>query len=703
MSHFDPSRDLSKQARHRRAATRESADCGPLDGSRRDVQRWGRCRNSLLEFLVSYFPATTGLRPFSEDHKRVIARIEGCILSGGRYANVVFRGFGKTTLSENAALWATLYGHRRFVPIFAANDRAARGIIRSIKRELQENDLLADDFFEICTPIRALENKSQRCATQTCDGLPTFVEWTADRIVLPSVPGAEGGGAILAAHGLTSGTLGMKHKRADGVQQRPDFVLIDDPQSRDSAASPAQVQKRREIITASILKMAGHRTQIACVVNGTVIQPDDLMDELLDHKKSSAWQSERIPMVRKWADAHETLWLGQYADLRRGFDPERVGDQQRAHLAANEFYSAHREEMDRGCEVSWEWCYVEDTGDANQVPELSAIQHAYNSLIDDGESVFASECQCQPIKPGEKDSPAATQAQIEAKIVAVPRGVVPQTCERLTAAVDIGGKLLWWIVVAWRADFTGHVVDFGAYPDQKRPYFTNADAKRTIRQAHPGTGEEGALTAALEQLVPALLAHEWKRADGTPMKIERAIVDANWSTDVVYSWLAGSSCNALALPSHGKFFGASSQRLISDYKLDPGERRGPGWLLGRGQARQKLRHLLIDSNYAKSFIHKRLVTATGDKGSLTLFHDADGQRLLIDHCTAEICTIVKSHIRTAEEWKAKPGRDNHLLDALSLTGIAASIQGCALSGEGVKALAPRKPRMTLQAMASRGR
>jgi hypothetical protein len=46
--------------------------------------------------------------------------------------------------------------------------------------------------------------------------------------------------------------------------------------------------------------------------------------------------------------------------------------------------------MDAGCLVSWEHCFDRDT-------ELSAIQHAYNALIDDGEEVFASECQNEPL------------------------------------------------------------------------------------------------------------------------------------------------------------------------------------------------------------------------------------------------------------------------------------------------------------------
>src|SRR5690349_8237859 len=115
-----------------------------------DSDRRESCRLDLQRFLVTYFPASTGLSPFSEDHERAIGRIQRCALEGGLFIQAFPRGFAKTTISENAAIWATLYGHRRFVPIFGAEASAADGNIDSIKLELSENDLLFADFPEVC-------------------------------------------------------------------------------------------------------------------------------------------------------------------------------------------------------------------------------------------------------------------------------------------------------------------------------------------------------------------------------------------------------------------------------------------------------------------------------------------------------------------------------------------------------------------------
>jgi hypothetical protein len=360
-------------------------------------ERRERCRLDLMSFLQTYFPASTGLRPFSEDHKRAIGRIQRCILTGGLFVNAFPRGFAKTTISENATIWAAVYGHRRFVPIFGAEANAAAGNIDSIKLELSENELLAEDFPEVCFAIQALEGKPQRCASQTHKGVLTHIEWRADTIVFPTIPGSVASGCIITARGITAASRGMKHKRPDGKQQRPDFVLIDDPQTDESAGTDLQVTKRLGTIQRSILKLGGHDRRIACVVNATVIARGDIVEQLLNPKKFPAWQGERIKMVRAWSTAHDTLWLGDYARLRNTYDAGTLGDQQRAHREATAFYKRNRAAMDAGCLVAWEHCYDRDV-------EISAIQHAYNLLIDDGPEVFASECQNEPLEPARGDA-----------------------------------------------------------------------------------------------------------------------------------------------------------------------------------------------------------------------------------------------------------------------------------------------------------
>ncbi len=103
----------------------------------------------------------------------------------------------------------------------------------------------------------------------------------------------------------------------------------------------------------------------------------------------------------------------------------------------------------------------------------------------------------------------------------VARGVVPVWATRLTAFVDVQDACLWWMVCAWADDFTGATIDYGAWPDQGRAYFTNRDVKRTLARAHPKAGPEGRWYAGLDGLSEQLLAREWMRQDGADRPASR--------------------------------------------------------------------------------------------------------------------------------------------------------------------------------------
>ena len=348
-------RHRERMAKRSRDATASVADIGEIPPVK-NVRRRASCRLNLLKFLRTYFPNSTGLSPFSDDHKRVIARIKQCILGGGRFVNAVYRGFAKSTISENAALWALLYGHRKFVAIFGADATAASGNIDSIKLELAENDFLAEDFPEVCHAVQALEGKPQRCGSQTHGGALTHIEWTADKIVLPTIAGSVASGSVIVTRGIEGGSRGLKHKTPDGHNRRPDFIILDDPQTDESAGSSLQVNKRLAVVRKNLLKMSGHQSGLAIVVNATVIQRNDMVDQLLNPKLNPSWQGERIPLVRKWSDAHDTLWK-EYERLRNNYAADVVGSQKEAHARATAFYLANRGPMDAGCVVSWAHCF----------------------------------------------------------------------------------------------------------------------------------------------------------------------------------------------------------------------------------------------------------------------------------------------------------------------------------------------------------
>jgi len=663
-------RHRDRMAQRSRDAFAGVSDIGEIP-SVKDQKRRDMCRLNLHRFLVTYYPRSTGLRPFSDEHKKAIRYIQRCILEGGRFALAFPRGFAKTTIIENAIQWAALYGHRKYLAIFGADANIASGNIESIKVEISENDLLYEDFPEVCHAVRALEGKVQRCHSQTYKGELTHIEWTADQIVFPTIPGSAGSGAIIVARGLTGGSRGMKHKRPDGTQQRPDMVFLDDPQTDESANSPLQVKKRLDIVKKSILKLGGHAGKIACLMAATVIQPDDMVDQLLDPKKNPAWQGVRIPMIKRWAATHETMWLGEYAKIRNTYNADDVEDQARAHKAATAYYTAFRNMMDAAAEVTWDECYDRES-------EASALQHAYNILIDDGPEAFASECQNAPLREEKVAANKLTSAMVLAKANGILRGIVPIGATKLTAFIDVHDEVLYYTVCAWGDRFTGHVVDYGTWPDQQRPYFAHREAKRKISDEFPGMEYEARMLAALDALAEQLLGREWEREDKSTAKIERLMADANDgdATIVVREFCRRSRHAAVLMPSHGKGY-TSKMSPIDEAKSTAGEVVGHNW---RTRPGKNLRYAMWDVNKWKTFVSDRLAMAKGTVGGITLFGREADHEMFADHATAEDSHVVEGRGRKVTEWDLKVGHDNHLLDCLVGSACGASIIGITTVG-----------------------
>ena len=323
-----------------------------------DPERKAKAERDFRYFCEQYFPQTFHLA-WSPDHLKVIAKIEQAVLEGGLFAMAMPRGSGKTSLCETACLWALLYGHREFVALIGSDEEHAANMLDSIKAELENNEALLEDFPEVVYPIRCLEGIHQRAGGQLYQGRQTHIGWTAREIVLPTIPGSKASGGIIRVAGITGRIRGMKYKRPDGRSVRPSLVLIDDPQTDESARSPSQCATRERILAGAILGLAGPGRKIAGLMTVTVVRPDDMADRILDRDKHPQWQGERTKMVYAFP-TNEALWA-KYAEIRA----EGLRNDQGI-AAATEFYRQHREAMDEGAVVAWPQRYNPD--------ELSAIQ-----------------------------------------------------------------------------------------------------------------------------------------------------------------------------------------------------------------------------------------------------------------------------------------------------------------------------------------
>jgi len=672
---YEERRDAERQRQANQSLL--GRDIGPLPEVG-NPRRKAECERNFRLFCECYFPDTFSL-DWSEDHIKVITKIETAVLFGGLFALALPRGTGKTSLAEAACLWAMLYGHREFVALIGATEGAALEILDSIKTELDVNELLAEDFPEVCFPVDQLNGIANRCAGQLYLGVRTRITWTSNEIVLPTIKNSRASGIIVRVAGITGRIRGMKYKRSDGRNVRPSLVIIDDPQTSESAGSLEQTRKRIRVLAGDILGLAGPGQKISGVMPCTIIRPGDMADTILDKNKHPDWNGEKTRMVYKFPD-NMKLWE-KYAEIRAE-SLRTNGNFQ----AATKFYEENREAMDAGAEVSWEARYNHD--------EISALQHAMNLKFQD-ETAFRSEYQNEPAPEDMNEDVIMTADEIAAKLNNMKRGEIPVGATFLTMFIDVQKELLYYLVAAWEECFSGYVVDYGVYPKQNRRYFLLRDARPTLQDAASGSGLEGSVYAGLEALTDELLSREWPRDDGAMMKIERCLIDANWgqTTDVVYQFCRQSTHSAILLPSHGRYVGAGSKPM-SEYRKQPGDRVGHNWMIPNVRGKRAVRHALFDANYWKSFIHARFAVGMGDRGCLSLYgNQALAHQLLAVHLTSEYRVKTEGRGRKVDEWKLRPeASDNHWLDCLVGCAVAASMQGATLPGIGDsgKPLRPRK-------------
>ncbi len=432
-----------------------------------------------------------------------------------------------------------------------------------------------------------------------------------------------------------AGIRGLKKKN-----NRPDCVLLDDPQTDLSARSHAQTKARLNIINRGIKGLAGPGKKLAILAAVTTIQQDDIASVLLDRKRSPSWHGERFRLLEKFPDNME-LW-GRYAEIRRDALTEANSDEEAAAVAAD-FYMAHRENLDAGAVASWPERF--------EPGERSAIQSCMNLYFDD-RGAFAAEYQNEPIVETETTYNITEETVLRKVVSTSRRFVVPLECQQLTAAIDVHKGCLFYMIGGWTDKFSGHILDYGTFPDQKTTLpFSVDDCRHTLEESYPSQGLEGAIYSGLGDLSERLLGQTYTRTDGVELSIKQVLIDARWGeqTPTVTKFCRESKYASVILPSFGQYYGPVDSFFSS--KAKGSERRGIRWKIPDVKAGES-RHVIYDTNFWKSFMAARLFAGIGDKTTLTVF---DGQHdILSDHFTAEYCTPITSRGRQADIWKLRP-------------------------------------------------
>jgi len=461
------------------------------------------------------------------------------------------------------------------------------------------------------------------------------------------------------------------------------MCIRDSAESARSQGPNGQTTYRLKTINQDVQGLAGPDQQTAVLIPCTVIEAGDLADQLLDRKLYPDYRGERTKRLYSWP-TNKALWE-EYREFREHamqadlpldeateFYRGRMCSQGRKLDEAQECGDCpHKANcMDCGAVVDW--------ADRMDDPRnLSAVQAAMHAFFKFGAAGFAAEFQNEPLANAGGEA-VLSAALCQMRYSGRNQHEVPLECTELTMGVDVQQSCLFYVVVGWRPDFTGHVVHYGVWPRQTRRVFTLRDiagGPANLEAAYPGRGVEGTIQAGLEEFVGRALATDYVRTGGGLMRLSRVLVDSGkWdSTIAAVKHKVGGATMML---SKGVGIRAGTAPM-SAKKRKPGERAGDHWRMPNVQGTREFPHVAVDTNYWKAFIHAAFLTAPGDPGALTLFGDSPGiHSLFAAHITAETYQKTHGHGRDVQEWTIKPQRpDNHWFDAMVYAACAASVQG----------------------------
>ena len=647
----------------KRAAERDITDIP----DRLNPSRWESCSLDLQLFLETYL-SEQFCKAWSEAHLRCIAKMQYAILNGGYFALAMPRGEGKTTIAKGAALWALLYGHRRYIVLIAATERKAVLLLGSVKKILRFNTTLLEDFPEVIIPVRDLQGKGSRSSSQTVHGEPTGMIWKTDQVVLPRVDGSDSCESRLEIAGITGDIRGRNATLMDGTEIRPDFAIGDDPQTHGSAKSPSQCDDREEILRTDVLGLAGPGEKLAMVIPCTVIKKGDLADRLLDNELNPDFRGEKTAAIVSWPDNleedpdKEGITWDDYNEARiEGLHAEDEGK------AANEFYIKHCFDLEQGAKVGWEGRRVEG--------DQSALQSIMNQYYAMGKEAFYSEYQNSPIEHDESIYDLTPQT-VCSRLNNFKRMEVPKEATMLVSMADINYVGINVTVTAFQNDFTGFIVDHFKYPEGE---------KNVLIKKNTPENEVAKIVARAVIDVEKLLETKGYTQSGEEIKIDLKLFDGNFWTDHVFSALRairkknvladrGTAAKKYRVPvQKGKVIGRPYHKAHKE--------KGPkGW---------QIRH---DSDFWRMATQKAFLLKPGQPGSLSLWGNDPNRHRAYAHeiCCEKLINFVPAEPNDLYQWHMIPGQANDQLDSTVGCYVAAASLGASL--DGVKRTRKKRPK-----------
>ena len=307
---------------------------------------------SILTFGKTYLPAHTKYAP-SSMHMQLFEDLQKATEErGARLAIAAPRGHAKSTIvSLIYILWCICYLTERYIMLISNTLDLSSDFLSQIKRELQSNSRLLEDFPEVCEPLG-----SQSAAPR----------WRRDEIITRH-------GVKVTALGAEKQIRGRRHHH-----HRPTLIVLDDVENELEVRSDEQRKRKEEWFKKAVLKVGSSQSNF--IVVGTILHYDALLANLIDPRKYPGWTGKKFQAVCKWS-AHTELWSTWESIYCHREELDGASGPQ----VARKYFDRNKRKMLKGTEVLW--------------GELEDYYSLMELRISEGRASFDSEKQNEPVNP----------------------------------------------------------------------------------------------------------------------------------------------------------------------------------------------------------------------------------------------------------------------------------------------------------------
>lgn len=310
------------------------------------LKRVHRAEVDMLYFFYEYFsehrnpgnpdnlvPNANVTMDDAPDFHRKLSGILNSVSNKNKTARVAWaasRGAAKSAYLSNAfPVHEIVYKKRRMILIISETNAGSKKFIKWVAGQLKYNDKLRDDFGELLSEHKQRNEKDSEEAFLTFTGIK-----------------------------MEATSLGTQIRGFRNGAQRPDLIILDDLESRDSNNTAELRQKAKDWLNQDLMP-AYDPTQTAIIFMGTIVHADSLLNYVLNERQD--FIKNRFPAITSMPKRMD-MWA-EFERIYKEYEPtpEELVDMETADeekptpnaQAAIRYYMENKEAMDEGAEVLW--------------------------------------------------------------------------------------------------------------------------------------------------------------------------------------------------------------------------------------------------------------------------------------------------------------------------------------------------------------